>query len=168
MGEAISMSDARTEAPKVITFPPVIPIGTIVISALLEWLHPLGYIAAFPLPWRSAIGVILIACGVALSASGQLNLKRGGTNVVPWLPSLALVERGVYRWTRNPIYLGGSFIMLGIAHLFALDWLLVLFLPAHVILHFGIVVPEETYLEGKFGDAYRSYKVAVPRYLGPV
>jgi hypothetical protein len=95
MGEAISMSDARTEAPKVITFPPVVPIGTIVISALLEWLHPLGYIAAFPLPWRSAIGVILIACGVALSASGQLNLKRGGTNVVPWLPSLSVARKDV-------------------------------------------------------------------------
>jgi len=59
-------------------------------------------------------------------------------------------------------------MMLGFALLFALDWLPVAVIPAQLILHFGITLPEERYLEGRFGVDYRRYKAAVPRYFGPI
>jgi protein-S-isoprenylcysteine O-methyltransferase Ste14 len=55
--------------------------------------------------------------------------------------------------------------MVGIAVAFALDWLVLLQIPAHLILHYGIIRREERYLEQKFGEEYRSYKARVPRYL---
>jgi protein-S-isoprenylcysteine O-methyltransferase Ste14 len=55
-------------------------------------------------------------------------------------------------------------VMLGIAFVFALDWLLLLILPSLLILHFGVVRREEQYLERKFGDRYRLYKLHVSRY----
>ena len=48
---------------------------------------------------------------------------------------------------------------------FALDWLLLLIVPSWVVLHFTVVRREESYLERKFGEAYRLYKDRVPRYL---
>jgi protein-S-isoprenylcysteine O-methyltransferase Ste14 len=58
--------------------------------------------------------------------------------------------------------------MLGLAFLLDVDWLLVLAIPSAVLLHFGVVKPEEIYLSAKFGDTYRHYKEAVPRYLWPL
>jgi protein-S-isoprenylcysteine O-methyltransferase Ste14 len=54
--------------------------------------------------------------------------------------------------------------MLGIAFVFALDWLVLLIVPSLLILHFGVVRREEQYLERKFGEQYRQYKLQVPRY----
>ena len=47
----------------------------------------------------------------------------------------------------------------------ALDWVLVLIVPACVLLHYTVVLREERYLAQKFGDAYRRYRERVPRYL---
>jgi hypothetical protein len=87
--------------------------------------------------------------------------------VHPSRPALTLVESGVYGRTRNPMYVGGVLVMLGCAFVFALDWLPLLVVVSLVILHFGIVVPEEVYLERKFGHRYGRYKSRVPRYFGP-
>jgi protein-S-isoprenylcysteine O-methyltransferase Ste14 len=64
------------------------------------------------------------------------------------------------------MYLGGSLAMFAIAFLFTLDWLPLLYLPGAVLLHLGIIVPEEQYLESKFGEEYRRYSAKVPRYFG--
>jgi protein-S-isoprenylcysteine O-methyltransferase Ste14 len=49
--------------------------------------------------------------------------------------------------------------------LFDLDWMLLLMLPAFALLHYAVVLREERYLERKFGDAYRRYRISVPRYF---
>jgi len=162
------MTQAFDDAPRVIVFPPLVPIGTVVLAGALQWVHPLGLFSGLSPGLRTVSGVALLAVGIAFLAGGLRTLVRSGTNVHPVRPALALVETGVFRWTRNPIYLGGSFIVLGCAFLFALDWLPLLFGGSLVILHFGIILPEEIYLERKFGDRYRLYKSRVPRYLGPI
>ena len=47
----------------------------------------------------------------------------------------------------------------------ASNWSLVLLLPTLAVIHFGVIVREERYLEGKFGAAYLSYQAAVRRWL---
>jgi protein-S-isoprenylcysteine O-methyltransferase Ste14 len=91
-------------------------------------------------------------------------LVRLGTNVSPLQPTTVLATGGVFRWTRNPLYSGGTLVMVGVALVFALDWLILLLVPSALILHYGVVVREEQYLERKFGDQYRLYKLRVPRY----
>jgi len=76
-----------------------------------------------------------------------------------------LVTEGVFGLIRNPLYVGMSAALCGIALIFALDWLSLLILPSCVVLHFAVVRREERYLERKFGEAYRRYKERVPRYL---
>jgi protein-S-isoprenylcysteine O-methyltransferase Ste14 len=80
-------------------------------------------------------------------------------------PPLVPLTRGIYRWTRNPLYVGGCLVMLGVAFLCALDWLPLIFPLSLLVLHFGIIKREERYLERKFGDEYLSYASRVPRYF---
>jgi len=65
---------------------------------------------------------------------------------------------------RNPAYQGGALALLGLALLLKADWIVVLMVPALLLLHYGVVLREEQYLELKFGQIYRDYKVRVPRY----
>ena len=90
--------------------------------------------------------------------------SRLGTNVSPLRPTTALATDGIFSWTRNPLYIGGTLVMFGIALVFAIDWLLLLIPPSLLILHFGVVRREEEYLERKFGDPYRRYRLNVARY----
>ena len=99
------------------------------------------------------------------TSAGRRALIRGGTNVNPSLPTTRLVTDGVFGHTRNPLYVGISVALCGIALIFDLDWVLLLIVPSSVFLHFAVVRREERYLEQKFGDAYRRYKTRVPRYF---
>jgi len=158
------MLNAQHDHPNVIVFPPVILASTVAIACLLQWLLPLGALAGASQMARIAAGGLVILAGIALAAAGRRTLTRLGTNVSPLRPTTALATGGVYRWTRNPLYTGGTLVMLGLALVFALDWLVLLIVPSMLILHFGVVRNEERYLEGKFGDAYRRYKMSVARY----
>ena len=150
--------------PNVIVFPPVILAATVLLACILQWLFPLGGLAGVSHAPRILAGVLALFVGFAFAATGHLTLVRAGTNVSPLRPTTALATSGIYRWTRNPLYTGGTFLMVGVAFMFALDWLLLLLLPSMLVLHFGVVRREERYLEGKFGDSYLRYKANVARY----
>lgn len=159
------MTDAALDRAKFIIFPPVIPYSTLAIACVLQWLDPLGLILHIDRGWRIWLGLLVAFAGIAIMSAGRRALLRHGTNINPLRPTTALVTDGVFRRTRNPLYVGVSVALCGIALIFALDWMLILILPACVILHFAVVRREELYLEQKFGDAYRRYKENVPRYF---
>ncbi len=64
------------------------------------------------------------------------------------------------------MYLGAVCAIIGIALAVDLPWVLVLLVPACVACHFVLIAPEERYLAAKFGEAYRRYAAAVPRWIG--
>jgi protein-S-isoprenylcysteine O-methyltransferase Ste14 len=150
--------------PDVVIFPPLILAAALAIACLLQALSPLGWLSGFGQDMRIAAGIVVAMIGFAIAASGRRRLVRAGTNVSPLRPTTALATGGIFRWTRNPLYTGGTLVMLGVAVIFALDWLVLLIVPSALVLHFGVVRREEQYLEGKFGDAYRQYKSSVGRY----
>jgi protein-S-isoprenylcysteine O-methyltransferase Ste14 len=158
------MQTTSRDHPSVIVFPPVILAATVVLACMLQWLSPLGQLEGANHTLRIVAGIIVTLGGISLAVAGRRTLVHLGTNVSPLLPTTALATSGIYRWTRNPLYTGGTLVMLGIAFVFTLDWLLLLTVPALLILHFGVVRNEERYLEQKFGDQYRRYKNSVPRY----
>jgi protein-S-isoprenylcysteine O-methyltransferase Ste14 len=158
------MPTSSQDHPNVVIFPPLILAATIALGVALQWLFPKGVLSMVSVPWRMALGVIVIFAGVVLATTGRRILMRLGTNVSPLRSTTALATEGIFGWTRNPLYSGGVLAVLGIALVFALDWLVLLILPSLVILHFGVVRREERYLEQKFGDRYRLYKLHVSRY----
>jgi protein-S-isoprenylcysteine O-methyltransferase Ste14 len=158
------MSNSSQDHPNVIIFPPIILATTVALGCILQWFWPIGLLTSMGQAWRIPVGAGVFLAGVLLAATGRRAMVRLRTNVSPLLPTTALATDGIFRWTRNPLYSGGTLMMLGVAFVFALDWLLLLILPSVLILHFGVVRREEDYLERKFGDQYRHYKASVARY----
>ena len=161
------MTGVRDNA-DVIAPPPLIALGAVVLGLLLDWLMP-AYVLylLLSLTERILIGIVLVAAGAAMVVGALRGFRSVGTDPEPWKPSTALFTGGIYTWLRNPMYVGGTLLLAGIAIALARDWMLVMVILSVVVLHFGVVLREERYLEGKFGDTYRQYKSRVPRYGWP-
>ena len=112
-----------------------------------------------------SISIVLTLAGVALMASAMGLFKKAGTAIPPWEPTTALVTTGVYRFSRNPIYLSVVLIYVGLSLLFAWGWALLLLVPVLVILQLAVIRREEAYLERKFGASYLRYRESVRRWL---
>lgn len=107
---------------------------------------------------------VFVASGV-LAHFAHRAFKRVGTNVFPTQPTTAIVVDGPYRYTRNPLYVAAIGVYLGVT-LWVNGLAPLLLLPFVVWgLHRGIVIPEERYLESKFGTVYTSYRSRVPRWF---
>ncbi len=98
-------------------------------------------------------------------ATAIRQFRAAGTNVETWRPTEAIVTRGVYARTRNPIYLAMLAIYTGIALGVDSAWLLALVIPLALVLRYGVIAREERYLEAKFGEPYRAYRATVRRWL---
>jgi len=146
---------------RVIVRPPLIYAAALAAMLVLRWLWPLPILggAAF---WP---GLALVVFGVGILIWGRRTLVAGGTNVDPSLPSTAVVTSGPYRISRNPLYVGLAIVYLGLALAFDVWWGIVLLVLVLLVMHLGVIHREERYLERKFGDAYRQYRLAVRRYL---
>jgi protein-S-isoprenylcysteine O-methyltransferase Ste14 len=158
------MPDNEKDVPGVIVFPPLIPLTVLVVGAFLDWRFPLAIISYLPLGLRILLGVALFATGIGMARAAERAMKRVGTNVNPFRPALAIAQESIFRRVRNPMYVGMGLALLGIIVGFGLEWTFVLFVVSFVVLHYGVVLREERYLERKFGDSYRAYKASVPRY----
>jgi protein-S-isoprenylcysteine O-methyltransferase Ste14 len=112
------------------------------------------------------VGTVAFVFGFAMVIGANRIFRHLGTNVRPSQATLVLATKGMYTWTRNPMYVGGGIALLGIAIDCGLDWVPLLLALSVPLLHYGIILLEERYLESKFGDEYRRYKTKVPRYCG--
>jgi len=144
--------------------PPVVAAAL----ALLAW----GAVRAWPSlvvdgPWRWPLGTVALVLGVACDLSGLWAFWRHRTTVNPMKPDAtrALVCRGIYRYTRNPMYLGLTCVLTAWAAFLGSPWACVT-VPAFVawINRFQIG-PEERALHRLFGDTYARYCSIVPRWL---
>jgi protein-S-isoprenylcysteine O-methyltransferase Ste14 len=142
--------------------PPVYLLLALTAMTALHCFAPLLRLIAPP--WSLA-GLPFIAAGVTIAAAAAFSFRRAGTPVIPFEPSTALVTAGLYRFTRNPMYLGMVSVLIGAALLFGSlgAWLPV---PAFIlIIRNNFILGEERFLEEIFGQQYRDYKSRVGRWL---
>jgi protein-S-isoprenylcysteine O-methyltransferase Ste14 len=150
------------DRPGVPIAPPLLFVIPIVASLVFEWLFPTSF-AHGSVRWVA--GALFFAAGIALNVSGFMTQKRAGTDPIPFHPSTCIVTHRLYRFTRNPMYIGFASLTLGLAILVDSAWML-LALPIGLILIDRIVVTrEERYLERKFGEEYLNYKRRVRRWI---
>jgi protein-S-isoprenylcysteine O-methyltransferase Ste14 len=156
------------DAAAVIAPPPLIALAALLVGLALDWLIP-AYVLTLLLSveLRIILGVLLVAAGAALGITARGAFVRVGTSVNPYQPSTLLVTTGIYGYLRNPMYVGLAFIVAGLGIALASDWTLVMLVVAALTVHFGVVKREERYLGAKFGELYRRYMAAVPRYGWP-
>jgi protein-S-isoprenylcysteine O-methyltransferase Ste14 len=155
----------RRDVAGVIAPPPLIYLGFLLAGLVLNWIWPSWPSDAAAPAFRYGLGGVLVAAGLAIAAAGIRQFRRAGTEVRPHRPSTALVTGGVFRFSRNPLYLSLTSVYLGVALAAGSVWALGLLAPALGLMRYGVIAREETYLERKFGDAYRDYKRTVRRWL---
>lgn len=145
--------------------PPLLLFGAValVMALLARWLPAWD----FTLPASSAAAAVLAAAGAGVAALGARAFVRARTTLDPRLPhkSSSLVRGGVYRASRNPMYLGMLLLLaawgLQLGNLAAL-----LGLPAFVLyMNRFQITPEERLLGEKFGLEFDQYRAAVRRWL---
>jgi protein-S-isoprenylcysteine O-methyltransferase Ste14 len=156
------MADDSADSAGVAVPPPLVYALGFGIGYALDRLRPapLGMGGA-----RTLLGWLFVAAGVALAASAIVLFRRAGTSPVPIQPTTALVVRGPYRFTRNPMYIGLAALYAGIALLVNSVWPLLLLPVVLVVIRWWVIAREEAYLGRKFGDAYRAYTTRVRRWL---
>jgi protein-S-isoprenylcysteine O-methyltransferase Ste14 len=157
------MADPSSDTPGVIAPPPLITFAALGIGFALEAVWPL---ATLPAPEvRHVLGIALALGAFAVPLDSFRRFRRAGTSVETRHATTALVTNGLYRFSRNPIYvsMGTGVAAVGIAA--GSLWVTVMVVPLMVMLHYGVVRREERYLERKFGDDYRRYCARVRRWL---
>jgi protein-S-isoprenylcysteine O-methyltransferase Ste14 len=143
------------------------PAVLLAFGAVMWWAAralPLLRIAA---PARLAVAITIGALGILLSASGAIIFRRRGTTTNPMKPGKAssLVTGGIYRWTRNPMYLGLAIILLAWA-IFLANLACLVALPAFTFYIYRFqIAPEERALEEKFGAEFSTYCRKVGRWI---
>ena len=154
------------DAAAVRVFPPALPLVTILAGVGLQFLWPIDIGIQIPVPLRYWIGGSIVAGAILLlGAWSVLLMRRSGQSENPWKPTTAIIERGPYRLTRNPMYLQMVVACFGFAVLLMNAWILLLTPVCGWALQRFAIVPEEKYLEGKFGQVYADYKRRVRRWI---
>jgi protein-S-isoprenylcysteine O-methyltransferase Ste14 len=159
--------DARDkDAAAVRIFPPAVPLLTILAGVGLNRLWPLAVGFVLPAPGRYWLGgVIVVAAVLGLGAWPVALFRRSGQSENPWKPTPSVVDRGPFRFTRNPMYLQMVLVCVGVAVMLMNWWILVLTPVGAWVLQRLAILPEEAYLERKFGETYLAYKRRVRRWL---
>jgi protein-S-isoprenylcysteine O-methyltransferase Ste14 len=140
--------------------PPLLVAGLIAFAWLLRQAVPLP--VGGPLPMLANL-VFLAAFGLILWAI--LAMTRAGTDPRPDKPDQALVERGPFRFSRNPVYLGLVLLVIGFALRWGDLWGWLAALASQQLLDRLVIAREEAYLATRFGAAYNAYRARVRRWV---
>jgi protein-S-isoprenylcysteine O-methyltransferase Ste14 len=117
-----------------------------------------------PRPWND-LGWVLVVLGLRVPIVSVIRFRKAGTTEKPWETPSTLVVEGLYRRTRNPMYLGMATALFGVAVLLrTLEMFVVPFLFI-ATLNMTWVPYEEWVLSSRFGAAYDDYRARVRRWL---
>jgi protein-S-isoprenylcysteine O-methyltransferase Ste14 len=156
------MQASARDNPGVVAFPPLIFVMCAILGIALNTAFPIRVLA----PASSRIsGATLMCMAGCIAAWAQRVMKKAGTNIRPDKPVLTIVSAGPFRLSRNPMYVSLCLLQLGLALLIDGLMSLLLVIPLALILHFGVILREERYLEAKFGEPYATYRNRVRRWL---
>jgi len=144
------------------------PVGVVLVAAALMWLAAWAWPSlTWQLPGQRAIAIAALVAGVVVAMQGVMQFRRARTTVNPTTPSASssLVVAGLYRWTRNPMYLG-FLLALGGWAIFLANAVSALLLPLFVLyMNRFQIAPEERALAARFGQQFEDYRRSVRRWL---
>jgi protein-S-isoprenylcysteine O-methyltransferase Ste14 len=115
--------------------------------------------------WRPVAGAALMAGGAVLALAAVLTFWGAGTTILPIRTTTAVVGRGPYRFTRNPMYLAMAIAYAGLALVVDSVWPLLLLPGAILTVHRFVIRAEERYLSRKFGEQYEEYRRRVRPWI---
>lgn len=146
-------------------FPPPLVYAFAVIAGIVLHLFAVPVELGLPLAVRIGAAAVSGAGGLALLAAAAGLFKRSGQDPRPWKATPEIISIGIYRVTRNPMYVSMGLLQLSVGIALDNGWILA-FLPVVLGIVYVIAIRhEESFLEAKFGEAYQSYKSSVRRWI---
>ena len=157
-------SEEKERGANVTIPPPIIPVIGLVVGLAIDFVAaPFGPGPEGLLRWGGGLAFVAVGMGLLAAAAGLF--RKTGQDPKPWEPAPELIIEGIYRYTRNPMYVSFGALQAGLGLLFgsAIPALLV---PITWWIIYRIAIRhEEAYLRGKFGADYEAYLGQVRRWL---
>ena len=148
--------------PGVKTPPPLIFLGFGLFGIVLDYFKPLTITGP---SWLGYLGMLILISSF-LGFGYMVNFyKKNETEIEPTKTTSKIITSGLYRYSRNPVYLISCAGPIGLGFLFLTYWAMFAFIPALIVVYFTAVKKEEQYLGKKFGQEYLDYKKKVRRWL---
>ena len=155
--------DDKTDHAGVIAPPPLLMLLCITAGFLAEHFQHFPIFSADH-PIRRPLCFALFGAAVIIFVAAVRELIKHKTHPSPYKATAALVQTGIYRFSRNPIYVGFLLVAVASAACANSAWLILAAVALFVLLRFGVVSREEQYLSRKFGDVYEGYRRKVRRW----
>ena len=147
---------------KRVIYPPIwLAFGLVAVFALNEFLPGPRFTSTV----SQGVGGVIILAGLWLLVNAAGLFRRAGTDLVPFKNVTSLVTEGVYRFTRNPMYLGMFLVLLGCAVTVGSAYALAVPVVFAVIIEVRFIRPEEQMLRELFGAEFDAYCTRVRRWL---
>lgn len=152
-------------SPSIPVRPPMVLYAGLAVGGVLDYVAEVTFLLGGLGFISSLSGYVLLAVSIGLMFLACMAFKRENTNVRTDRPAESVVADGIFRFTRNPMYL--SFCLLGLSLSLILNslWILLGTFPFCVYIHHVVIPEEERYMEKRFGDAYLNYRRRTPRWL---
>jgi protein-S-isoprenylcysteine O-methyltransferase Ste14 len=154
----------KSKAAQVWFFPPYLVFLGLIISFLLEFLVYRNQIFDNSIIFRF-IGIILTIAAILLFVKSVRIFNLRKEKIHPRSISTQIFKDGPFQFSRNPIYLAMFVLLIGVGLTLNSFWFLYSGLVVAIMLHYGVIIPEENYLEKEFGKDYLEYKKTVRRWL---
>ncbi len=158
------MNDNAKDGAEVRIPPPLLYLGAVIVGVLVHAFFaplPIG----LPLVLRIIVGVATAVLSLVLMGFAINLFRRTGQDPKPWATTPEVISSGIYRVTRNPMYVGMALLQIAIGVGLANWWVIIQVPIVLAIVYLTAIRHEEAYLERKFGRAYTDYKESVRRWL---
>ena len=154
----------KSKAAQVWFFPPYLVFLGLIISFLLEFLLYRNQIFDNSTIFRF-LGIILTIAAILLFVKSVRIFNLRKEKIHPRSISTQIFKDGPFQFSRNPIYLAMFVLLIGVGLTLNSFWFLYSGLVVAIMIHYGVIIPEENYLEKEFGKDYLEYKKTVRRWL---
>lgn len=142
--------------------PPVYFVLLLLFSIAAHFLFPLMDVIHFPVSW---IGLPLVVIGALLNIWSSRLFKENSTTEIPTERPTSFVHEGPFRFTRNPMYLGGVLVLLGAAFLSGTVMTFLSPLVFLAVMQVMFIPREEENMKKAFGKRYLDYTKRVRRWV---
>jgi len=146
----------------ILLIPPIIALALIAISVIFHFNFPILQIIYYPFNLLGIGGIII---GLYVALSGKKIFQKLETPVMPGEKPKKLIEEGLFKISRNPMYLGFIVALVGVAALFGSLIAFISPITFFIIINFILIPLEEELMEKTFGKKYLEYKKRVRRWI---
>lgn len=154
------------QRPNRIPWPPILVVLAVLAAVALDAIWPAASLLEGAGPGLRIAGIAIAGLGIGLDLAAMVTMHRARTNILPHRAAGHLVTGGVFAISRNPIYLGNTLLLLGVAMALARPWLLATAVIAALLVDRLAIRREERHLAARFGQAFEDYMQRVPRWFG--